>query len=1256
MSARIVSSNSLATTQPCRLIDGDSATQVAGDRLPGSLPARGARRALAGLSSPVLAAFLIAALGSITTLGGCGEPEAVVGDEKDLGVTTDVDATLAETTDDDVPAVDTGSDTGGQGDTGGDALVTLDCTGSIKPAGCPCTSNAQCTSTACIETPNGQQCTSTCTETCAANFKCVAGEGGDSISICVPKHGKLCNPCSANAECTATGNKDARCVDQGNNGSFCGSSCAVDTDCPSTHACLGVKDVAGQESKQCVVKDGGACGCSLAAKNTQLSTKCYSVSGDSKCEGKRTCLPATAPGAPPEGGLTACVAAKPAEEICDGTDNDCDSKTDEGTCDDAKVCTDDKCNGAAGCSNKNNTLACDADESTCTEDDACAEGKCVAGKKKTCDDNNPCTKDTCDPKAGCKFEIEDGALCNADDNECTVSDICKAGKCAPGELKACSSPDGCTTGKCKLDNGKCEYAFQDGNPCNDGNPCTQGETCKVDACKGAVVDCDDKNACTADSCDPKTGCLHAAVKGVCDDGDKCTSGDDCLNGVCKGLAIDVTATCDDAVSCTSDSCDKLKGCVNKATTGATCDDGNACTINDACKDGKCASDDNKCTCTTDADCLKEEDGNPCNGTLYCDKSVSGKFTCTVKLSTIKKCDDSQNNACQKNDCDASTKTGDCKFTKKSDGVLCDADQSLCTNNDACKDGQCAAGATQICDDKQPCTDDSCDPAKGCKFTPNTNPCNADDNPCTENDVCTLGTCVAGKSKSCTTDDTCVDGKCSLLTGKCGYSFKEGTPCNDGSPCTLNDLCKVDKCSGAAANCDDNNACTGDSCDPKSGCVHSNVSAVCSDNDACTSGDACKDGACKGSAIDVKVACEDDEPCTIDACDPKSGCTHKSASGPCDDKSPCTSGEECLLGKCAGGTQTCGCSNDSDCKDDTNLCNGTVFCDKAKLPYKCGTNQATIVTCNADLDGPCQTNVCDPKTGKCGFDKKPDALSCDADNNLCTAGDACLDGKCIVGKVQVCDDKNACTDDSCDPKLGCKYAQTTAPCDADNNACTQNDVCDAGSCVTGKLKVCDDKEGCTQDVCDTKTAACKYVPIVKSCTDDNQCTTGDTCADNIKTGNYTCVGGKAANCNDQNPCTVDTCDPLKGCANTIDTTIVVACYSGDPATKGKGQCKEGGQQCGIDGKLGVCKNEVLPGPKELCDGVDNTCDGVLDEGCAPTGFTARMATVVVSGGGSQTKFTTRAMVGGSNGAGPAGGTGKITAHLGFYQYVKKFFGL
>jgi hypothetical protein len=50
-----------------------------------------------------------------------------------------------------------------------------------------------------------------------------------------------------------------------------------------------------------------------------------------------------------------------------------------------------------------------------------------------------------------------------------------------------------------------------------------------------------------------------------------------------------------------------------------------------------------------------------------------------------------------------------------------------------------AGGPSVCNDANPCTDDSCSPGTGCVFANNTNACN-DGNGCTINDVCSGGAC------------------------------------------------------------------------------------------------------------------------------------------------------------------------------------------------------------------------------------------------------------------------------------------------------------------------------------------------------------------------------------------------------------------------------------------------------------------------------------------------------------------------------------
>ncbi|MFP4601237.1 MAG: MopE-related protein [Persicimonas sp.] len=58
-----------------------------------------------------------------------------------------------------------------------------------------------------------------------------------------------------------------------------------------------------------------------------------------------------------------------------------------------------------------------------------------------------------------------------------------------------------------------------------------------------------------------------------------------------------------------------------------------------------------------------------------------------------------------------------------------------------------------------------------------------------------------------------------------------------------------------------------------------------------------------------------------------------------------------------------------------------------------------------------------------------------------------------------------------------------------------------------------------------------------------------------------------------------------------------CYTGPEATKAVGACAAGAQSC-EDGVMSSCQDEVTPG-EEVCDGIDNDCDGEVDEGVKDT---------------------------------------------------------
>jgi hypothetical protein len=116
-------------------------------------------------------------------------------------------------------------------------------------------------------------------------------------------------------------------------------------------------------------------------------------------------------------------------DACTASDA-CAAGTCKGTpvvCDDHNPCTTDACDKVLGkCVSAPNTLACD-DGNACTEGDVCASSAC-AGKPKVCNDNNPATQDSCDPKSGCVYTPVPPCV------PATCGGYCIAGKCVPPAL------------------------------------------------------------------------------------------------------------------------------------------------------------------------------------------------------------------------------------------------------------------------------------------------------------------------------------------------------------------------------------------------------------------------------------------------------------------------------------------------------------------------------------------------------------------------------------------------------------------------------------------------------------------------------------------------------------------------------------------------------------------------------------------------------------------------------------------------------
>ena len=346
-------------------------------------------------------------------------------------------------------------------------------------------------------------------------------------------------------------------------------------------------------------------------------------------------------------------------------------------------------------------VACD-DGDPCSVGDQCVDSQCVAGDEELdCDDGSDCTKDKCVPGSGCSYKNEEGP-CN-DGDPCTLQDTCTEGACLGFPLD-CEDLDPCTTDLCDPVTIDCVHEPFEG-ACDDGDECTEADVCTDGVCAGAPKDCVDGNPCTSDGCDPGEagGCINQNMDIPCEDGDACTDGDMCVDGEC--IPGQGQPDCNDDNPCTADMCDADVGCKNLNIV-ADCDDGNPCTGTDKCANGKCVGTVNLCECTSNTDCLQFEDGNLCNGQLFCDAGV-----CNIIQGSVVTCSGGVSTTCKKYGC--TPETGKCEYTFQNEGGAC-SDEDKCTSGDVCTGGQCVGVPVVDCGVGDPCNvDANCVPGLVC---------------------------------------------------------------------------------------------------------------------------------------------------------------------------------------------------------------------------------------------------------------------------------------------------------------------------------------------------------------------------------------------------------------------------------------------------------------------------------------------------------------------------------------------------------------
>ena len=521
----------------------------------------------------------------------------------------------------------------------------------------------------------------------------------------------------------------------------------------------------------------------------------------------------------------------------------------------------------SGWTQKVDWATCD-DSNACTPLDHCQLGACV-GEPKSCDDQQPCTEDSCDPPTGDCTSTLLAEWCLIDDT-CVSSGYSPPGK--DSQCKICSPSDG--TGEWT--------AIKEGLGCDDGSDCTTSTICSDGSCVSDEELCDDNNECTLDECVDGVICQYNNLgsETACEaDLLDCTL-DVCKEGLCThdldvGFCLIDQACVSAGQLASGEQCRACDPDSNVADwtpvfEGVQCDDGLFCTVEDTCSAGDCVGEPMTCEQTChDGACDETEDqckfyplsdtacddGNPCTANDICQVGVCGGESKDCSQAAA-------GNQCQEGVCDPGSQPapGECIAVDKEVGEMCE-DGLFCTTADACDgQGQCmsaedtdCSGMTDQCNNGFCNEDEDECQAQSVEFGFQ---CDADGTGCTIGDYCSAGLCIAGELADCShLSEQCTLGQCDSL-GVTGYECQQGlkpagTPCDDELFCSVEESCdgEGDCGNGAELLCEPSDAaCSQPVCgEAEQGCVDLpiNNGAICDDSDPCTLDDFCLDGLCTG---------------------------------------------------------------------------------------------------------------------------------------------------------------------------------------------------------------------------------------------------------------------------------------------------------------------------------------------------------------------------------------------------------------------------
>jgi Notch-like protein len=556
-----------------------------------------------------------------------------------------------------------------------------------------------------------------------------------------------------------------------------------------------------------------------------------------------------------------------------------------------------------------------------------------------------------------------------------------------------------------------------------------------------------------------------------------------------------------------------------------------------------------------------------------------------------------------------------------DDIACTCDGVSMTCTGGARQGVCRTGVTAcvagglVCQSTvSPTTetcnslDDNCDGTVDNATTGSGVACDGSDA-----DLCNEGTTVCTSGTMRCSDATGANAEtCNGTDDDCDTRTDEGVP-GVGAACdgADGDLCPegVTACTGGVIACSDATATTGEVCngvdDDCDGTVDDSPTdiglacsagvGICARNGAtvCTAGvRRCNATPAAGSAERCN-ALDDDCDGAVDetfmlgtACDPPGVCGPgvlecAGASATRCSTAPGGSMSGAMAETCNGADDDCdgivdeGLTDLGSCGSSTGECApGRLRCLGA-MPTCVGGVGPTPELCDR-LDNDCDTRTDESPVddgGSCGIDTG----ECSAGTEVCTAGALVCSGAVGPG-IELC---NA-LDDDCDAITDDDPTDVGASCGT-----TDLGVCDLGEtiCVAGGL-VCAGATEPSSEVCNGIDDDCD------GAVDDDPIDVGRTCGSAMGTctpGTTICMDGEVV-CDGATAGTPEVCNGIDDdCDTVIDDS---PSDEGGACGMAGGVCEEGELRC-IAGSL-QCVGGVLPGT-EVCNGLDDDCDGVIDEG-------------------------------------------------------------